>query len=69
MLTLIHIIISIILIFLILLQQRGSEGGAIFGTQSYFFFKKRGLEKILTYLTWVFIIFFIIISLLKIIYS
>jgi len=67
MLSLLQIILSVIIIVLILLQQRGTEGGILFGSQTQYFLKRRGLEKNLYYLTWAIIILFIFISLLKII--
>jgi len=67
MLSLLQIILSVIIIGLILLQQRGTEGGILFGSQTQYFLKRRGLEKNLYYLTWIMIILFVFISLLKII--
>lgn len=67
MLDLFQILLTLLLIALILLQQRGAEGGALFGLQTEFFFKKRGLEKNLYYLTWFLIFVFVFISLLKVI--
>jgi protein translocase SecG subunit len=67
MLSIIQIILSIIIITLILIQQRGAEGGILFGSQTQFFLKRRGLEKNLYYFTWLVIILFVFVSLLKII--
>ncbi|GIW67223.1 MAG: hypothetical protein KatS3mg096_091 [Candidatus Parcubacteria bacterium] len=67
MLSIIQIILSILIIILVLLQQRGIEGGALFGSQTQVFLKRRGLEKNIYYLTWILIIAFIFVSLLKII--
>jgi protein translocase SecG subunit len=61
-----QIFLGILIIALILLQQRGMSGGALFGFQSEFFFKKRGMEKYLFYLTWFFIALFALLSLLRI---
>jgi len=66
MLSIIQIILALLIIVLILLQQRGTEGGILFGTQTQFFIKRRGLEKNLYYLTWILIFAFVFISLLKI---
>lgn len=66
MISLIQIILGIIVIILILLQQKGTEGGSLFGVQSYFFSERRGIEKYIYYLTWFFIASFIIVSILKI---
>jgi len=67
MLSIIQIILSVIIITLILIQQRGAEGGILFGSQTQFFLKRRGLEKNLYYFTWLVIILFVFVSLLKII--
>jgi protein translocase SecG subunit len=67
MLSIIQIILSIIIITLILIQQRGAEGGVLFGSQTQFFLKRRGLEKNLYHFTWLTIILFVFVSLLKII--
>jgi protein translocase SecG subunit len=67
MLSVIQIILSVIIITLILLQQRGAGGGVLFGSQTQFFLKRRGLEKNLYYFTWLVIILFVFVSLLKII--
>lgn len=67
MLSLIQIILAVIIIGLILLQQRGAEGGALFGSQTQVFLKKRGLERNLYYFTWILISAFVFVSLLKII--
>lgn len=66
MLSIIQIILALLIIVLILLQQRGTEGGILFGTQTQFFIKRRGLEKNLYYLTWILIFAFVFASLLKI---
>ena len=67
MLSIVQIILSIIIITLILIQQRGTEGGVLFGNQTQFFLKRRGFEKNIYYFTWVMIILFIFVSLLKVI--
>jgi len=67
MISIFQIILSIIIIGLILIQQRGTEGGVLFGSQTQFFLKRRGLEKNLYYFTWATIVLFIFISVLKII--
>jgi len=66
-LDLLQIFLGSVLIFLIVLQQRGSEGGTLFGTQTEFFFKRRGLEEKLYYLTWILVFLFLLVSFLKII--
>ena len=67
MLSIVQVILSILIIILILLQQRGTEGGVLFGSQTQVFLKRRGLEKNIYYLTWLLIVAFIIVSILKII--
>lgn len=67
MLSIIQVILSIVIIILILLQQRGTEGGVLFGSQTQIFLKRRGLEKNIYYLTWFLIITFVIISFLKVV--
>ena len=66
MLNIIQIFLAILIIGLILLQQRGTGGGVLFGTSTEFFLKRRGLEKKLYYLTWILILIFVFISILKI---
>ncbi len=66
MLSIIQVVLGIFIIVLILLQQRGTEGGSLFGFQSQFFLERRGFEKNIYYLTWILIISFLIVSLLKI---
>lgn len=65
MIDIIQIILAILIIVLILLQQRGMEGGALFGSSTQVFFKKRGLEKNIYILTWIFIFAFITISIIR----
>lgn len=64
-LTIIQIISSVILIGLILLQQKGGGLGASFGSETFVFSTRRGLEKIIFYLTIIFITAIIILSLLR----
>ncbi len=60
-----QIFLAIIIIALIILQQRGSEAGVLFGTRTEFFWFRRGFEKNIYYLTWILIAGFVFISLLK----
>jgi protein translocase SecG subunit len=66
MLDIILILNSIILIFLILIQERGTLGGSIFGGFTEIFFHRRGLESLLFKLTWAFIILFVVFSIARI---
>ncbi len=67
MLSLVQVVLGILIIILVLLQQRGTEGGSLFGVQTQFFLERRGFEKNIYYLTWLLIAGFILISILKII--
>ena len=44
-LTIIQIIVSVFLVLLILLQQRGTALGSAFGGTGGFYLKRRGIEK------------------------
>lgn len=46
-----QIIFSVILILVILLQQKGAAVGGVFGGSSNIYSTKRGVDKILFYLT------------------
>jgi len=61
------IFISIILIVLIILQQRGGSYGSFFGSLSNFSFsQRRGIEKYIFQLTWFFVGLFLFISYFRI---
>jgi len=60
-----QIIVSVFLIILILLQQRGTALGSSFGGEGGFYLKKRGIEKKIYWATVVLAIAFIILSLLN----
>lgn len=59
------IVISVLLVATILLQQRGSSLGATFGGESTVFRTKRGLEKILFYVTIALSVLFFAIAILQ----
>lgn len=61
-----QIFLGIVIIALILLQQRGVSGGAFFGMKTEFFSKRRGFERYVYYLTWFLIVLFILIAYLRI---
>ncbi|MBU6389448.1 preprotein translocase subunit SecG [Patescibacteria group bacterium] len=63
----IDVIISVLLMAVILLQQRGSGLGDAFGDTGAVYTSRRGAEKILFYLTIVFGISFVVLALLQII--
>lgn len=67
MLSLIQLILSFLIIIFVLIQQRGTSGGVLFGSQTQFFLKRRGLEKQIYLLTWFLITLFIFVSFLKVI--
>jgi len=60
-----QIIVSVFLIILILLQQRGTALGSSFGGEGGFYLKKRGLEKKIYWATVVLGVGFIVLSLLN----
>lgn len=60
-----QIIVSVFLIMLILLQQRGTALGSSFGGEGGFYLKKRGIEKKIYWATVVLGTAFIILSLLN----
>jgi len=59
-----QIILSIALILIILFQVRGGGLGGIFGQQSSVYRTRRGVEQILFRLTIVFVVTFLVISVL-----
>ena len=61
-----QIIVSIVLVILILLQQRGSSLGSVFGGGTgEFYSARRGMEKKILWATVVFGIFFVTLALLN----
>lgn len=58
----IQIVISIALVLLILLQSQGTGLSGSFGGSGGFYRSKRGVEKLFTYLTIVFIALFFVTS-------
>jgi len=60
-----QIIVSVFLIILILLQQRGTALGSSFGGEGGFYLKKRGMEKKIYWATVVLGAGFIVLSLLN----
>jgi len=60
-----QIVVSVFLIILILLQQRGTALGSSFGGEGGFYLKKRGIEKKIYWTTVVLGIAFIVLSLLN----
>lgn len=66
-LTIIQIAVSVGLIFLIMIQSRGTGLGRTFGGGGGTSFSRRGLEKLLFKLTFVFVGLFLIISVLQLV--
>ena len=67
-LNIIQIIVSVILIAVILLQNRGTGLGAAFGGEGTIYRTKRGLEKSLHIATIVLVIIFLATSVLNVIF-
>lgn len=66
-LTISQIIIAVALTVVILLQQRGAGGSAIFGEgSSAGYFRRRGIEKTLSWLTVILAALFLVFSLIRI---
>ena len=61
-------IISIFLIILILLQQRGQALGSIFGQGGGFYGTRRGAEKKIFLATIVFAVVFVVLALLNLVF-
>ena len=64
-LPLVQIVVSIALVILILLQQRGQALGSAFGGEGRFYATKRGIQKKIFWATVVFGALFIILALLN----
>lgn len=60
-----QILVSLVLMALILLQQRGQALGSAFGQDSGFYATRRGVQKKIFWLTFVFGALFIILALLN----
>jgi len=63
-----QIIVSIVLIVLILLQQRGASLGSAFGQEGGFYATRRGVQQKIFWATIVFGAAFIILALLNLIF-
>jgi len=59
-----QIIISVLFIFLILIQSKGSGLGSSFGSQSQASFSRRGFEKLIYKTTFIVAFLFILISII-----
>lgn len=65
--TTIQIVISILIVVTIIVQSRGGAGGMAFGGQGETFRSKKGIERVLFYLTIILAAFFALISILALI--
>lgn len=65
--TIIQIVISIALIFLILIQAKGTGLGRTFGSGGGTSFSRRGLEKLIFKLTFILVGLFLAISILQLV--
>lgn len=63
--TIIQIIIAIALTAVILLQAKGTGLGSTFGGQSQMYHSKKGVEKVVFYLTITLAILFVLVSLIN----
>lgn len=63
--TFVQIIVAILLIVVVLLQNRGTGMGAIFGGESNVYKVKRGAEKFLFWVTIVLVVLFLGLSLFR----
>jgi preprotein translocase subunit SecG len=61
-----QIILSISLILVILIQAKGSGLSGVFGGESAFYRSKRGVEKLLVYITIALALIFLILSIVQI---
>jgi len=64
LISILQIIASIALIVLVIIQQRGTGLGGVFGGSTEFYQQRRGLEKIIFYSTIVLAAVFLILNLL-----
>lgn len=63
-----QIILAVILILIVLIQQKGTGLSGIFGGSSNVYSTKRGIDKILHYSTIVVSVLFFVLSLLRLVF-
>jgi len=63
-----QILISFFLVIVILLQSKGSGLSTVFGGSEGFYRSKRGVEKLLVYLTILLVVLFFVFSIAQIIF-
>lgn len=66
--SLVQIILGVLLILVIIIQQKGAGLGSAFGADLGFYRTKRGAEKLLFYVTIVLSVVFILLSLIGLIF-
>jgi protein translocase SecG subunit len=66
-LTIIQIVVSVSLIFVIMIQARGTGLGRTFGGGGGTSFNRRGLEKLIFRLTFLLVALFLVISILQLV--
>jgi protein translocase SecG subunit len=64
--SIIQIVVSVLLVVVIIMQSRGTQGGAAFGSYGETYRSKKGLERLLFYSTIVLAALFASISILAI---
>jgi len=64
-LLILNIVFSVLIVVFILIQGRGAGMGSAWGGGGEMFQTRRGMEKIILWLTTIFIIIFVIISLIN----
>jgi protein translocase SecG subunit len=64
----VQIILAVILILIVLLQQKGTGLSGVFGGSSNIYSTKRGIDKILHYSTIVVSAIFFVLSLLRLVF-
>jgi len=65
--TIAQIVIPIIIIILVLIQDRSSGVGGLFGGGESFYQKRRGMENVILWATAFFIVIFVILSILQLV--
>lgn len=63
-----QIVLAVILILIVLLQQKGAGLSGVFGGSSNIYSTKRGIDKILHYTTIIVSILFFVLSLLRLVF-
>ena len=64
--TILQIIVSVLLIVVIMFQNRGTDTGVTFGASSQTYRSKKGLEKVLFYTTITLVAAFAVLSILSV---